>query len=67
MAKVIRYEDGYNHLESDYVTTLETLCGHCDDSGNRQIGDVFDGEVTCKDCRAVARAVFAACKKSEVK
>lgn len=67
MARVIKYMDGFNHLESDPTTTLETLCGHCDDRDNRPIGDVFEGEVTCKDCRAVAIVVFNACKKSEVK
>lgn len=66
MAKVIKYEDGFNHLESDYVTTIETLCGICDDTENRSIGEVFEGKVTCSACRAVARAVFTACKKSEV-
>lgn len=67
MAKVIKYQDGLNHLESDHVTTLETLCGICDDRDNKCVSAIFEGDVTCRDCRAVARAVFAACKKSEVK
>lgn len=66
MARVIKYADGFNHLESDYVTTLETLCGICHDKDNHPVGEVFEGKVTCKECRAVARAVFAACKKTEV-
>lgn len=67
MARVIKYMDGFNHLESCPSTTLETLCGYCDDLDNRPIGDVFEGEVTCKSCRSVALVVFNSCKKSEVK
>lgn len=67
MARVIKYMDGFNHLESCPSTTLDTLCGYCDDLDNRPIGDVFEGEVTCKSCRSVALVVFNSCKKSEVK
>jgi len=67
MARVIKYMDGFNHLESCPSTTLDTLCGYCDDLDNRPIGDVFEGEVTCKSCRSVALVVFKSCKKSEVK
>lgn len=67
MARVIKYMDGFNHLESCPSTTLETLCGHCDDRDNHPTSEVFEGEVTCKSCRSVALAVFNSCKKSEVK
>lgn len=66
MARVIRYMDGLNHLESHATTTLETLCGICDDRDNSCVGDVFEGVVTCDDCRSVAIKVFESCKKSEV-
>ena len=67
MARVIKYMDGLNHLESHPTITLETLCGICEDKDNSCVDDVFEGEVTCGDCRLVAKMVFAACKKSEVK
>jgi len=66
MAKVIRYMDGFNHLAGSPRTTLETLCGVCDDIDNRQDGDEFEGEITCIACQDAARIVFASCKKSEV-
>ncbi|UJD93702.1 hypothetical protein FS593_05035 [Lelliottia amnigena] len=67
MARVIKYTDGFYHLESHPTTTLETLCGICDDPDNHQIGDIKNGKVTCTDCRAVARVVFSSCKPDEVK
>lgn len=54
--------DGMNHLPG--ANTHQTLCGWCD-AGNWTAE--FEGEVTCDNCKTAARAVFASCKKSEVR
>lgn len=67
MAKVQNFQDGYAHLPHAPSTTFETLCGVCDDFDNRAEGDVYEGKVTCPDCRNAALLIFNSCKKSEVK
>ncbi|ECO4312756.1 hypothetical protein AB0001_004759 [Salmonella enterica] len=67
MAKVTTYADGLNHLSTSVLTTLDTLCGICDDQDNKPESDEFDGEITCKACADTARIVFESCTKSETK
>lgn len=67
MATVQDFQDGYAHLPHDLRTTLDTLCGICDDPGNRPVSEVREGKVTCPVCRGAAFLIFESCKKSEVK
>jgi hypothetical protein len=67
MARVTRFTDGYNHLMSGPCTTLDSLCGICQDHENMPQGPEFEGEVTCDACRETAWVVFDSCKKKEVK
>lgn len=66
MALVQNFKDGDNHLSSSILTTLDTLCGICDDFDNRPIGKPFEGKITCQACLDTARIVFESCKKNEV-
>ncbi|EGT4949775.1 hypothetical protein SM084_004111 [Cronobacter sakazakii] len=67
MATVQNFSDGFSHLPHDARTTLETLCGVCDDKENRAVSEQYEGEITCPVCRGAARLIFNSCKKSEVK
>lgn len=67
MAKVTKFMDGHTHLMSSPITSFDTLCGVCDDPGNRPVGDEFEGKITCIACIQTAVVVFDSCKKSEVK
>lgn len=66
MAKVVLFSDGFTHIEGAPLSSFDTICGICDDYDNRQEGEKFEGELTCKVCKHVASAVFSSCKKSEV-
>ncbi|EDV3146918.1 hypothetical protein RRT02_000607 [Salmonella enterica] len=66
MAWVQNFQDGEAHLPNDVRTTLDTLCGICDDQENKPNGEPYEGKVTCPVCRGVARLIFESCKKSEV-
>lgn len=67
MAKVTKRKDGLAHLLSSPITTLDTLCGICDDPDNKPVGDEYEGEITCTACKQTAWVVLNSFKKSEVK
>jgi len=67
MAKVIKFTGGDTHLMSGTLTTLDSLCGICQENDNRPVGEEFEGKLTCPACIETAMVVFHSCKKSEVK